>query len=94
MSALWGWDIEKALLMQGHLQFSGEGRGTNTHNRFSKEPVNFDGDFSSLRQPMAVQSPNVDSNQAFKEVSKNVCWIIPETYLVTQKTEAFIYSIF
>ena len=50
-----------------------------TNNCFSKEPVDFDGDFSSLRQPMAVQSPNVDSSQAFKEVSKNVCWIIPET---------------
>ena len=55
-------------------------RKRNKHTQpFLQRACQFDGDFSSLRQPMAVQSPNVDSNQAFKEVSKNVFWIIPET---------------
>ena len=82
MSALWGCNVEKALLtsMQGICHFlEKEEEQTHTHNHFSKEPVDFDGDFSSSRQPMAAQSPDVDSSQTFRDVSMNVLWILPET---------------
>lgn len=51
------WSVERSVLIstQGTLPSSGEGRGTNTH--ITSFSVDFGGDFVSLRQPMAPQSP-------------------------------------